>query len=39
MSMLRIENVTKQFGGLAAGPEGLEYLIGATWVLSVDDRG
>jgi Protein of unknown function (DUF2771) len=29
----------QKFGGLASGPEGLEYLIGATWVLSVDDRG
>jgi hypothetical protein len=28
----------QKFGGLAAGPQGLEYLIGATWVLSVDDR-
>jgi hypothetical protein len=36
----RLETAEVQrFGGLAAGPDGLEYLVGATWVLSVDDRG
>lgn len=36
----RLETAEVQrFGGLAAGPDGLEYLIGATWVLSVDERG
>jgi hypothetical protein len=36
----RLETAEVQrFGGVAAGPDGLEYLIGATWVLSAADRG